>query len=123
MSVTHWYHGTDVTSGLALLNGMDLDPAEAAARKKDGPPGFFLAERADDASYFAWRRQGTILEIRLSENALRQLITAGAMRQPIPPGKRARFKGDELAIPPQVFGVFNQLRATGEITIVPAKWP
>jgi hypothetical protein len=38
-----WYHGTDVASGLALLNGIDLDAATAARNKIDGPPGFFLA--------------------------------------------------------------------------------
>lgn len=44
------YHGTSIRSGLALLNGAPLDITTAAAQKLDGPPGFFLATRAEDAA-------------------------------------------------------------------------
>src|SRR5437868_6409565 len=44
MSDSRWYHGTDVFSGVAFLNGMGRDAADAAQRKIDGPPGFFLAQ-------------------------------------------------------------------------------
>jgi hypothetical protein len=123
MSISFWYHGTDVQSGLALLNGLGLDAAAAAARKIDGPPGFFLAEDMDDAAFFAARRQGTILEIQLSDRAYSQLRTAGMVRQPIPQGFSTRFNGDELLVTPHAFAVFNQLRAAGEIEFLPARWP
>jgi hypothetical protein len=102
---------------------MDLDAAEAAKRKIDGPPGFFLAQEKDDAAFFALRRQGTILEVRLSANAYRQLETAGMIRQPIPRGLLVAFLGDELVIPPEAFAPFNQLRSAGEIQFLPARWP
>jgi hypothetical protein len=121
--VVRWYHGTDVDSGLAFLNGMDLDAAEAARRKVDGPPGFFLAQRIDEAAFFALRRQGTILAVDLSPAAETQLAGAGAVRQPIAGGFLATFQGDELVIPPGAFDAFNRLRSAGEIQFLPARWP
>jgi hypothetical protein len=102
---------------------MKLDETEAAQRKIDGPPGFFLAQEVDDAAFFAARRQGTILEITLSPDAYRLLIAAGMVRRPIPGGFLPNFMGDELLIPPEAFATFNQLRSSGEIQFLPARWP
>jgi hypothetical protein len=115
--------GASVASGLGFLNGMVLEETEARSRKIDGDPGFFLAEIKDDAAFFALRRQGTIIAIRLSAQAYRQLTTAGMVRRPIPKGFLVTFLGDELWIPPDAFAAFNQLRIAGEIDFFPASWP
>jgi hypothetical protein len=117
------FHGTDVASTLGLLNGMDLDATVASARKMDGPPGFFLALELDDAAFFAARRQGTIVEVRLSPHAVQRLHAAGMIRRPIPSGRTSRFLGDEYLIPPDAFATFNQLRWAGDIEFLPARWP
>jgi|SRR5205807_8840977 len=115
------YHGTDIVSARNLLRGEPLSTAAAAARKIDGPPGFFLAIEVDDAIFFALRRApGGVLEYRLSANAVEQLQVAGAVYRPIPPGKAIRFFGKEFYIPLEAFALFNRLRAAGEIAIVPA---
>src|SRR5580704_16021464 len=101
MSDSLWYHGTDEQSALTLLQGMALDASEAARRKIDGPAAFFLAQDLDDASFFATRRgRGAILEVRFSSYAYRRLRRSGMLRQPLPDGRYATFRGDELVIPP-----------------------
>jgi hypothetical protein len=118
------FHGTDLDSGLRFLNGMALDTAVAAARKIDGPPGFFLAVHAREAAFFAVRRMpGTVVQVILSADAVRQLQAAGMVRQPIPNGLASRFTGDELIVPPAAFDTFNCLRAVGEIQFLPARVP
>ena len=103
---------------------MPLDVLVAAALKIDGPPGFFLANEWDDAAFFAVRRgQGTVIEVLVSASAIAQLLTAGAVRQPIPVGLVVTFAGDEVLVPPHLFDLFNRLRATGEIRFVPARKP
>ena len=115
------YHGTDIVSARNLLRGEPLSTATAAARKIDGPPGFFLATEVDDAIFFALRRApGGVLEYRLSANAVEQLRVAGAVYRPIPPGRAIRFLGNEFHIPPGVFALLNQLRAAGEMVIASA---
>ena len=115
------YHGTDIVSARNLLRGEPLSTAEAAARKIDGPPGFFLATEVDDAIFFALRRApGGVLEYRLSANAVEQLRVAGAVYRPIPPGRAIRFLGNEFYIPLEAFDLLNRLRAVDEIVIVPA---
>lgn len=117
------YHGTDVESALNLLNGGKLKAASAAARKIDGPAGFFLATHLDDAAFFAGRRSGTILEFRFTDAARRELNAAGVLRRPIPGGpKSPRFLGDELHIQPDQFDLFNRLLDSGDIRIFPANF-
>jgi len=115
------FHGTDIASARNLLQGNPLSVEEAAVRKIDGPPGFFLATEVDDAVFFALRRApGGVVEFHLSLQAVETLQDAGATRRRIPPGKTIRFLGDEVVIPPEAFGVFNTLRETGEISVAPA---
>jgi hypothetical protein len=103
---------------------MDLDPQVAASRKLGGPPGFFLASDEREAAFFAARRgAGTVIEIRLSATATQVLMANGAVRQPIPRGISARFQGEELIVPPSAFLVFNNLRAAGEIHLIPTGKP
>lgn len=114
------FHGTDITSARNILQGEKLDVAKATAKKIDGPPGFFLATEVADAEFFALRRvPGGILEFILSPKAVEQLKSFGAVRRPIPPGKTARFIGDEFVIPTEAFECFNQLREAGEIVVKP----
>ncbi len=66
------FHGTDIDSAWNILEGEKLDVAKAAAKKIDGPPGFFLATEIADAEFFALRRApGGILEFSLSTKATR----------------------------------------------------
>jgi len=114
------FHGTDIASARSLLQGSPLSAEKAAARKIDGPPGFFLATEVDDAVFFALRRApGGVVAFYLSFQAVETLRAVGAIRR-IPPGKTIQFLGDEVVIPPEAFGVFNALRETGEITVAPA---
>jgi len=118
-----FFHGTDMTSALQLLNGAALDAATAGARKIDGPPGFFLAAEESDAEHFAARRGrgGAVLRFELSPSAAQQLMGAGAVRRPIPTGPRSpAFAGDELHVPPGAYDLFDRLRRAGEIKVVPA---
>jgi len=115
------FHGTDIVSARNLLQGSPLSAEEAAARKIDGPPGFFLATEIDDAVFFALRRApGGVVAFRLSFPAVETLQAAGLIRRRIPPGKTIQFLGDEVVIPMEAFGVFNRLRETGEIAVAPA---
>lgn len=115
------FHGTDIVSARNLLQGNPLSAEEAAARKIDGPPGFFLATEVDDAVFFALRRApGGVVTFRLAFQAVETLQAAGAIRRHIPPGKTIQFLGEEVVIPPEAFGVFNALRETGEIAVAPA---
>jgi hypothetical protein len=117
------FHGTDVESARRFLEGAPLDAREAAARKIDGPSGFFLATVLDDAIFFALRRQpGGVLQLDFSAEALQQLLSHGVRQQPIPQGARSpHFLGDELLVPPAVFERFNHLRRSGEIVVSPAQ--
>jgi hypothetical protein len=116
------YHGTDIQSAKNLLNGETLDASQAAKLKLDGPTGFFLAFEPTDAEFFALRRgPGAVVEYELSDAALLELQSAGAIRQPIPIGARSpRFVGDELLVPISAFEVFNDLSKRGEIQTTPA---
>ena len=111
------YHGTDLLSALALARGARLSRRAAAARKIDGPAGFFLASSRIDAEYFALRRgSGGIIEYTLTEEAVRVLGGVGAVVRPIPATPRSpRFSGVELVVPPTGFAQFNSLRNRGEI--------
>ena len=115
------FHGTDIVSARNLLQGNPLSAEEAAARKIDGPPGFFLATEVDDAVFFALRRApGGVVAFHLLFQAVETLHAVGAIRRRIPLGKTIQFLGDEVVIPPEAFGVFNALRETGAITVAPA---
>ena len=113
-----FYHGTDWQSAVALLNGQPLDAAAAAARKIDGPPGFFLAMEPSAAEYAALRRApGSILQYTLSNKAMMDLLDGGAQFRKIPFGGGVSLPGDELYVPIGLFQAFNHLRAVGEITV------
>lgn len=115
------FHGTEIVSARNLLQGHPLSVEEAAARKLDGPPGFFLATEVEDAVFFALRRApGGVVAFRLSLRAVETLQAAGALRCRIPPGKTIQFLGDEMVIPLEAFGIFNILREAGEIAVAPA---
>jgi hypothetical protein len=118
------YHGTDLKTGLAFLNNqLPLDAAQAAAAKIDGPPGFFPATDLASAEFFAIRRgPGVVVEFQLSPDAVRDLTSAGMIRQPLPVGPRSPpgLSGDEWIVPPDAFGLFNQSRASGKIVGAPA---
>jgi hypothetical protein len=91
------FHGTDIASARNLLQGSPLSAVKAAARKIDGPPGFFLATEVEDAVFFALRRApGEVVALRLACQAVETLQAAGAIRRRIPPGKTIQFLGDNV---------------------------
>jgi hypothetical protein len=116
-----FYHGTDHASAVALGAGEPLDAAKAAAFKIDGPPGFFLATELPDAQFFALRQgrgAAAVIGFEVFPAAEEALLSGGAVRRPIPRGPSSpRFLGEELAIPPELFGTFDALRRAGEIEV------
>ena len=113
------YHGTDRDSALALLDGEDLDLYVATERHVNGAPGFYLASSQNDAVYFAARRApGSILIVDITDDALAELLAGGAIRRHIPesPGS-ASFEGDEVYLPPALFGTFDEMRRAARIKV------
>lgn len=116
------YHGTGEKSALALLAGAPLALDVATSLKIDGRPGFYLAEHLDDAVFFAARRAptegaGLILQYGIGETALGELISSGAVWEPIPGGTSSSFSGRQLVVPPTAFALFDSLRAAGQISV------
>jgi RHS repeat-associated protein len=117
---TRLFHGTDMESGLRLLNGAPLDAAEAAVRYRDGYGGFHLATDVDAANYFGARRGGGVIQYQLSAEAVTRLTGAGAVVEPIPAGgMRGGFPGQQFVVPTSAFGLFNWLREAGHIIVTP----
>ena len=103
------FHGTDIVFARNLLQGSPLNAEEAAARKIDGLPGFFLATEIDDAVFFALRRApGGVVAFSLSFQAVETLRAVGAIHRRILPGKTIQVLGDEVVFPVEAFGVFNR---------------
>jgi RHS repeat-associated protein len=119
------FHGTDIASARGFLNGAALDPAVAAARNSGGPQGFFLATDVGTAEHFAAARGGPggVLRYEVSADALTQLRGAGSTFGPIAPGRNGYpiFPGQEFVIRPDTFGLFNNLRASGQIVVLPSR--
>jgi hypothetical protein len=117
------YHGTDLNSALALLNGAPLSADLAATLKIDGPQGFYLATNYADAEFFALRRsQPVVLTYDMSDSAVRTLMAGGAVFSPIPGGSKSPFfQGNQFFVPPPLFPTFDQLRSTGQIRVTPTK--
>jgi hypothetical protein len=116
------FHGTDIASARSLAGGAPLDAAAAAARSSGARSGFYLATDAADATHFALTRQpGGVLQYQLSETAVTQLRGAGVRMGPIAPGPKGFpiFQGQEFVVPPDAFGLFNNLRSRGQIIVLP----
>ena len=115
------FHGTDLKSAEALLKNPKLDADVAAAKKIDGPEGFYLADDVGDAEFFAARREpGAILQYDIDEGASAALAEAGAVTRPIPRGARSPyFQGNEFVVPPEAFNLFNALLDAGKILVRP----
>jgi hypothetical protein len=120
--VMTFYHGTDLESAGRLLTGRPLDAAVAAARKIDGPAGFFLGTELADCEFFALRRSlrggGAVIAYNIPDGAVAQLVRAGAIRRPVPVSRQSPlFAGDELFVPATAFATFNALLAAGVIMV------
>jgi hypothetical protein len=112
------FHGTEIDSAAALLQGHVLDAQIALSRHIDGKIGFYLATSKNDAEFFAVRRwEGTVIRFELSDAAVAELATAASVLAPVPGGNPPYFEGEELYVPPEAFGLFNKLRAGGEIVV------
>lgn len=105
---------------MKLLNGAKLSASLAASNKIDGPAGFFLASDIATAEYAAARREGGVLQYRISGAAMIDLTASGSTIQNIPPGK-ANLPGYEFFIPTQSFDTFNTLRDARQIIVTPAE--
>ena len=69
-----FYHGTDLNSGLALLNGAPLSASAASANSNFPgiPAGFYLATNIADATDFATNKGsgGVVLQYNVAPSAL-----------------------------------------------------
>lgn len=123
------YHGTDVKSALALLNGAPLSVELATKLKYQSEVGlsevgFYLTDNIDAAAMFAARRHGdaTILAFTFDQSALTSVLVAGAIVQPMPPGKLRQDPGMELIVLPTAFPTFDAQRESGGIVVTPARY-
>ncbi|SRR5258708_4201318 len=113
----HFWHPTSA-EGLA---GEPLDAAEAAARSFGAEPGFYLATSFEDAMYFGSLHTGfggkvAVIEYRLTPTAIDSLLGANSRLEPMPQGgAESPFEGQQLFVPTEDFGLFNDLRAGGDI--------
>ena len=117
-----FYHGTDLASAIALLNGAPLEISIALKKRHDiGDLGFYLATHYDVAYHYATVRgtEGTILQYLLTQQALSELIGSGCIFKKITPGKNFYPPGLELFVPPTSFASFNMLRETEQIQVLP----
>jgi hypothetical protein len=117
------YHGTDLASAEDLA-GEPLSAAEAAARSIGGAePGFYLATSFNDAEYFGALHSGlggklAVIEYRLTPTAMDSLLGANSRLGPIPQGAaRGEFEGQQLFVPTEDFGLFNDLQAGGDVML------
>ena len=116
------FHGTDIASARGFLAGAELETGAAAARSAGAPSGFYLATDSATAQHFALTRSpGGVLQYQLSPSAVTQLRGAGARIGPIAPGPNGFpvFPGQEFVVPPDAFGLFNGLRSSGQIIVLP----
>ena len=107
-------------SALRLPDGKTLDVAQASSSHVHhvAAIGFHLAERLIDAHVLgSYRTTYSIMKIDMDRNAFQRLLTAGAVRRPIPGRSPPFFKGRELFVTPAVFSLFDHLRSTGEIHV------
>jgi hypothetical protein len=116
------YHGTDMQSGLALVNGAHIS-FDAATRNRSwssSPVGFYLATDYGDAVHHAnvtengVRAEPAVVKYTFSAYAYRT-ITGISTRGPIPAGNRYRPAGEQIVVPPSGFFTFNRLMDSGEI--------
>ena len=78
-----------------------------------------MADNRNDAEFFAVRRwTGTVIAYEVSQQALDQLVTAGATLDPIPGGGPPYFEGQELFVSTALFSLFNELLKGAEIYVV-----
>ena len=84
---------------------------------------FSFATDLADAQFFALRQArgvAAVIGFELSAAAEQALLAGGGVRRSIPRGPSSpRFLGDELDLPPELFGTFDALRRAGEIVVVP----
>jgi RHS repeat-associated protein len=126
-----FYHGTDVSSGLSLLNGAPLSVLAATTNSNYNniPPGFYLATNPADAEDFATGAGGnkgtggTVIQYNISASSMEALSAAGAGSSPITPGTNGFpiYQGPQFYIPASAFPVFNSGLASGNIRVKP--WP
>jgi hypothetical protein len=121
------YHGTDVASALALLNGAPLSLV-AATENLNWPRfkrGFYLATDYDTAQDFAIRAGatkgggGVVILYVFTEDAFAAVTAAGGRFQRIFGKNMLTYPGYEYYIPPRAFPVFNAQQAVGNIDVEP----
>jgi len=117
------FHGTDIPSALALLNGAPLEVEKSIQLRHDiGDIGFYLATDIGVAEHFAVVRgtTGAVLRDVLAQQAIDELVSVGCVFRPITPGKRFNPPGLEFLVLPTAFELFNLLRNSQQIIVTPA---
>ncbi|MCH2087217.1 MAG: hypothetical protein MK175_08530 [Pseudoalteromonas sp.] len=123
------YHGTNLESAIALLNGAPLEIGKALELRHDlGDPGFYLATDFAVAEHFAYTQGGlkgdggAVLAYYLRNSALTSLMSKGSHFRQIPSARTFRPTGYEFYVPPTAFNQFNASRASGDIRVAPADY-
>jgi hypothetical protein len=121
----NFYHGTDLLSGLSLLNGPLSSSAAAANSNFTGiAQGFYLATNIADATDFATDKGSgaVVLQYNINPSNMVALQGAGATMSPITPGSNGfpAYQGSQLFVPVTAFPVFNSGLASGGIRVMPA---
>ena len=119
------YHGTDLNSAYALLNGAPLSVELANKLKYPREKGlsqigFYLTPQLAAAEMFAARRSGGVLQYNFTSRAFNRILSSGSVIQQIPPGRLPTSPGMELIVLPSAFPVFNSMRESGQITVISA---
>ena len=116
-----FYHGTDGGTAVYLAGGGNID-AGAVARNQQwaaSSGGFYLADDYDDAWHFGQFHTNSgkgfaVVQYDFTNFAYKTLEAVAGPPVPIPPAD-IPFNGDQFVIPVGAFGMFNNLKAQGEI--------
>ena len=115
-----FYHGTDLQTGLMLLNGASINVEAGNCNWSASCGGFYLADDIGDAIHFAnftdngQRDDPAVVKYTFSSFAYKTIAGISSFG-PIPMASRYNPAGNQLVVPPQGFTAFNRLMKAKEI--------
>ena len=120
------FHGTDIDSALALMNGMPLSYDPVRTNWRASEEGFYLTEDEGVAAHFAVTsefggdRPGAVVQYDFNEIAYTTIVGVSKVR-PLKGGRRFNPNADEIIVPPTAFPLFNGLMQQGQIIPGPVR--
>ena len=126
-----FFHGTTVSSALALLNGAPISVSAIQQMTLDtgGDPAFHLATDSNSAAYFGSLHTtpgtgSTVIQYTMGLSAVQTLVGESATLDPIPQlGAPGNLPGQQFVVPSIAFSTFNTLRKNGQIVVSPFRGP